>query len=266
MRQTKEKLRGAASGDIKARHMLRQRKRRRKKILIRTVLVLVLLASALSAIVFLTPWFNITAVEVHGNQKVSAEQIVSASGVATGSNTFAFSLGRATDRVLGLPYIKTVNFRRIFLPVKVIAEVTETRLVCYAAYAGGFVGIDNDGKAAEIMTSAPGGVPAVKGMNLVAYELGRKAEAEMPGQIDAILMYTGQLESAGLLSDTTDLDVTSLMDVKFIYQGRLKAYCADGTDLERKLLMFKEVEQNQLPAGARGEIDLTVKGMASYRP
>lgn len=266
MLKAKAKKRKDMAPDIRTRHMIRQKKRRKRRILFRTVLLLIFLTSACSAAVFLTPWFHITSVDVHGNHKVPSDQIVAATGIAVGNNTFQVSLTRAHERVTKLPYIKTAKLSRRLFPAKVIVEVTESRLSGYIPFAGGFIGFDEDGKVVEIMVDKPAGVPAIKGVNLLKYEPGYKMELESTGQADTILIFIDEFRKAGLLEDITELDVTNLMDVKFRYQDRLKIYCGDDSDLERKLLTFKEVALNQLLDTDKGEIDLTVRGKAYYRP
>lgn len=257
---------GAMPPDIRARHQLRQKKKRRKKRIIRTILVLILLASACAAAVFLTPWFHITQIDVQGNQKVDSQTIVSACGIAVGSNTFQVNLEHASSLVEQIPYIKTVDIKRKLFPTKLVIEITESRLVCQVPFASSFVGIDEMGKVVENAPERIAGVPIITGVNLQEYELGHEAAFEDEVRMDTLMSVLGELHDAELLEGVTELDVSNLMDIKFVYQDRLKAYCGDSDNLERKLLMFKEVALHQLEENAQGEIDLTIEGKAGYRP
>lgn len=252
--------------DIRARHQLRQKRKRRKKLIIRTVLILILLGGACAAAMFLTPWFQITQIDVIGNQKVESQTIVLACDIATGSNTFKVNLTRAAALIERVPYIKSAQIKRKLFPTKLVIEVTESRLVCQIPFASAFVGIDDTGKVVEIAAAQLAGVPTIEGVNLQEYELGHRAKFEDEVRLDTLMNVLNELYKAQLLEGITQVDVTNLMDIKFVYQDRLKGYCGGSDNLERKLLMFKEVALHQLAENARGEIDLTIEGKAGYRP
>ena len=252
--------------DIRARHQLRQKKKRRKKRIIRTILVLLLLCGACAAAMFLTPWFQITQIDVKGNQKVETEAICSACGVAAGSNTFQVNLSHASELVEKLPYIKTAEIKRKLFPAKLVIEVSESSLVCQIPFAGGYIGIDDIGKVVEIESEKIQGIPTILGVNLLDYELGHMAAFEDPIRLETLLTVLSELSETELLGGVTELDVANLMDVKFIYEDRLKVYCGDTNNLKRKLLTFKEVSLHQLQDNSRGEIDLTIEGKAYHRP
>ena len=252
--------------DIRARHQLRQKRKRRKKRIIRTILILILLAGACAAAMFLTPWFQITQIDVRGNQKIESKAIVSACGIATGNNTFKVNLTRAAAQVEKVPYIKTADIKRKLFPTKLVIEVTESRLVCQIPFASCFVGIDDMGKVVEIASEQIAGIPAIVGVNLQEYELGHKVKFEDAVRLETLMNVIGELSEAELLAGVTQLDITNLMDIKFVYQNRLKGYCGNSENLKRKLLMFKEVALHQLEENAQGEIDLTIEGTAGYRP
>lgn len=252
--------------DIRARHLLRQKKKRRKKRIIRTILILILLCGACAAAMFLTPWFHITQIDVRGNQKVETEAIASACGVPIGSNTFQVNLSRASELVEKLPYVKTAQISRKLLPTKLVIEVSESTLVCQIPFAGGFVGIDDVGKVVEIESEKIQGIPSILGVNLKDYELGHTAAFEDPIRLETLLMVLSELQETELLSGVTELDVSSVVDIKFMYEDRLRVYCGDTNNLKRKLLTFKEVSLHQLEDNSRGEIDLTIEGKAYHRP
>ena len=62
-----------------------------------------------------TPMFGISEVQVVGNETVSGEEIVKASGIELGENVFRFSKKKAIDGVTSLTYIEDVTIKRKFL-------------------------------------------------------------------------------------------------------------------------------------------------------
>ena len=229
--------------------------------------LIILLAGGCACALFLTPWFNITEIEVHGSEKVPVESIVAASGIPYEENTFKVNLGHARDSLLTLPYIKTAEIKRESFGRKIVIEVTESRLVGYIRYVTSFVGIDEDGKAVKVAPEVPDGALVITGVQLEDPELGRKAAALSPDHLNTALTYIHELDKVSLLGEITYLDVTSTVNVKLAYQDRLSVICGDEDGLSRKLLVLKEVlASGEISPNSKGEIDLSINGEAHYTP
>jgi cell division protein FtsQ len=104
----------------------RKRKKRKKKHYFLKFLLIVALAVG-SYFLITSDLFNIRVIEVAGNAHYTREQIAEMSGVRTGENMFEADMGKAEDRLLGDPYIKTAQihrkpFHRIVIDVEERAE------------------------------------------------------------------------------------------------------------------------------------------------
>jgi len=259
---------------IQERHMKRQRKKRRRRIIFRTTLTLLLLGVLCIVAMFLTPWFNILEVSVAGNEKVSFESIVAASEIELDSNIFTLDIGKIARNVETVPYVKSASVARM-LPSKVEITIEESRLAALISMGDihgddgnivqRYIGLDDNGELTEMFYGKPEGYIVVTGIDLKEMQPGEKIGVDESAKFDIILLYIAELDEYGLLGDVDSLDVENMINVQFIYQGRLKVFCGDGSNLDRKMRTLKEIILNQLDADAKGEVDVRIEGKSFYR-
>ncbi len=261
----KRKIKQRENEDIRARHIKRQKKKRKRRIFFRTFLLLLLLFSVCAIIMFMTPWFNISQIEVVGNSHVSADAITAQSEIYEGANTFKISTSYASERISWMPYIKSVEVKRK-MPNKIVIEVTESHAAAYFEFYGGYALIDEDARALEVVYEAPQGCIQIVGCELKDFSPGNKISIDSQEKFDIILLYIGELEKTEFYKGVNLLDVTNMVDVKFKFENRLTVFCGESKNLDRKLLTFTEIAYNQLSPNARGEIDLRIDSKAYYRP
>ncbi len=266
MNRARTKKRAVSQNDdIRARHIKRQKKRRKRRIFFRTFLLMLLLVIVCTTVMFLTPWFNISAIDVNGISHLNGDDIRACSGIYIGNNMFKISTSHARDKISALPYVKEVEVKRNF-PKKVEINIVESHARAYFEYMGGYAVIDEDGKALEIMSEEPQNCIQIMGCELKDFSLGKKISIDSAEKFDIILLYIGELEKTEFYGGVNKLDLTNTVDIKFTFENRLTVFCGDISGLNRKILTFTEIAYNQLSPNARGEIDLRIDGSAYYRP
>src|SRR5450432_3269369 len=114
--------------------------------------------------------FEITAIEVHGNQHVSTDQIRAALPIAIGDNVFAANLDTLTRGLATNPWIADASAHRL-LPHTLIIDVREHAAVAVADLGGLYL-VDADGHAFKHVaddTDDTAGLPIVTGIDRASY-------------------------------------------------------------------------------------------------
>lgn len=115
---------------------------RNKRNLWRIILGILLLVSCVF-ILFKSSLFDVRKIEVKGNNQLSREQIISASGLTTGVNIFNIDLKEAGENLKALPILKNARLERD-LPGGIIIIVEERVPVGLLPTGNGFIEIDKD--------------------------------------------------------------------------------------------------------------------------
>ncbi len=113
-----------------------QKKKRRKKkakVLFFTLLLAFFLLSL--AILSMTVFFNAETIEVEGNTRYSADEILEIGGLKIGQNLFRLDKFEVIDQMKTLPYIKEVTIRRK-LPNTLKIDIVENQPVVWVECMG----------------------------------------------------------------------------------------------------------------------------------
>ena len=120
------------------------------------VVTLVVIAAA-ALLLPRTQLFAVKDVRVEGASQLTAEEIVGASGVATGTPMGSVDTHAAAIGVAGLPWVKTATVSRTW-PATITVEVTEHRAVAYTSQSDGDHLLDVDGEEFTVGTAPEGAV------------------------------------------------------------------------------------------------------------
>ncbi len=257
-------------------------KKRQKRQL--ALLTLVVLIASVAAIMLLTPFFNITQIEVRGNMHVSDEDIIRFSGIRTNVNTFSVDLDKAEKNILETESrIESAKIERS-LPNKVIITVVEEVGVAYLTADEGYVVITADGRCIEVtdgaMSSeqgmsiiAPPPYAKIVGMSNVKYKVGSTITSENEKQLEELLKCLHEFTRQGYVSDMVEIDVTDTSDIKFYYKSRnLCVTIGRAEKIDYKMECFgsiysdyvlEKTKEGEMPSGY---IDLTREDKPTYRP
>lgn len=123
------------------------------------------------AIVFLctTPLFNVTEIEVLGNENVSKEEIVSLSQIKLNENMFKNIKTTIKQNIKGNAYIENVSVKRV-LPNKLQITVQERKVKFMVKHLDSYAYINSQGYILEV-TSQTKEVPIIEGMSTPEEEI-----------------------------------------------------------------------------------------------
>ena len=242
------------------RHPRSKRRRGRFRGLYKLLSILLIAAAVvLAGVVF----FRVNSVEVTGNVRYTAAEVIAASGIEMGDNLVVLPRSRVSAAICAnLPYVESVSVKKA-LPDGVVLVVTERVAAASVESAEGRWLVSAQGKLLEL---DKGAVETIRITGLTAvgpYPGGMIQAAE--GQ-EATLRYVGELlgelEARGLLA--LDCSAATSMTLDWgIYRVKLPR----GGDYSYYLSLTQAaLDSGKLPEGVPGTLDLTItEGKVNFK-
>lgn len=242
--------------------MARKRKRRRHRAgLARLLRPLSVILAAVVVVIALTLFFKVGTIEVTGNNRYTAEEIIAAAGVEIGDNLILLDKYSIQQRLfIDLPYIKEARIKQN-PPSTLLLEVTETKASASLAGAGAYWLISRSGKLLEavdemkareyLFITGPEADGPAAGRGLVLSE----GSPVTLGQLEELLAV---LEDWQIISRTSTLDMTGRDVMALDYDGRFRVEMYYGADYNFKILCLMEAV-NKLQPNEKGIIRMTMK-------
>ena len=199
------------------------------------LLCLALIMGAVAAA--MAVFFKAEKIEVSGNSRYTAQQVVDVCGVEQGDNLFFMNKYEVAGRISqALPYVESVSINRK-LPESLCIRVTEC--VCDVALeqAGGVWLLCQTGKVVDFVEVKPEGSTVVTGVTLAEPAVGgllaaaEGSEAAL-AELRALLDY---LRAKGMLADVQEIHLEREDCVSFRYLDRLNVEIPWESDLDYKL-------------------------------
>ena len=226
-------------------------------------ILLIAAAVVLACVVF----FRVNSVEVTGNVRYTAAEVIAASGIEMGDNLVVLPRSRVSAAICAnLPYVESVSVKKA-LPDGVVLVVTERVAAASVESAEGRWLVSAQGKLLEL---DKGAVETIRITGLTAvgpYPGGMIQAAE--GQ-EATLRYVGELlgelEARGLLAQCTALDCSAATSMTLDW-GIYRVKLPRGGDYSYYLSLTQAaLDSGKLPEGVPGTLDLTItEGKVNFK-
>ncbi|MGN1014229.1 MAG: cell division protein FtsQ/DivIB [Butyricicoccus sp.] len=248
--------------------VLRVRRRRRHRMVFR-ILCCVLVCVA--AIMATTVFFRVSEIQVSGDTRYSAEELIGTSGVEDGDNLF-FLHSKSVIRSLEntYPYLDTVKLRRHLPGTLEIAVTERVPLLTVQLSDGSLYYLDETGKVLERFAkerATPVTVMTI-GTGVKKLTVGQTVTTDSGEKIMEVLELLRLAEKYEMQDKITTVDISKSFAVEFLYVDGENSYTIElGTldDLEHKIQFLRSVlEKDDLPS--TGTIDLSANNEARYRP
>lgn len=227
--------------------------------------ILILAALVAGSAVF----FRVNNLEVTGENRYTADQIIQATGVKQGDNLFLVNKFDMAKRLLAaLPYIDEVNIRRA-LPDTL--RITVTECVPAAVVPGDqntWWIVDGKGKVLEqSSTDTADGTAKVKGLTAILPSPGTKLAAgdENSGKLQSLLSLMSALTQYNMMGQVSAIDMTGDANIVFGYQGRFEVKIPMNCDFSQKVWALSAMVA-QLQENEKGGIDLTGDEKLYFNP
>lgn len=215
--------------------------RKKRKKIFRVIKVLMLLGIIAGGIIYamLSPIFNIKNITVSGNSKLSAETIISLSGLNIDQNIFNFWTNDIKEAVKQNAYIDTVEVKRKF-PDTVEINVKERVTTYMLTLGNAYVYLNNQGYILEI-TAKKLEVPLLIGYNTTAEEIvegNRLNETDLEKLNDILKIIEAASDIESLI---TKIDMSDKNNYILTIQAEKKTiYLGDTTNLSTKILWINK--------------------------
>lgn len=221
--------------------------------------ILLLIIGLIIAIIFIfvSGVFDISEIEVEGNNYVSDEQIISFSGIELNTNLFSVSKKDVLGKVKENSYVEDVQIKKVF-PNKVKLIIKERKTEYCIEVASGFAYIDKKGYILELSSEKPD-VPVLMGCstdltNISPNERLNNDDLTKLNMVMKIIDIAKANDFSNLItridiSDTTNYTIYLDTVSKVVYLG-------NGDDLNTKMLYVKAITKAN--EGKSGEIVLNM--------
>lgn len=149
------------------------RKIKKKKSRLICILI-ILLISVFFILYTKTSLFHISNIEVCGNDKITDEKLILASGIMIDENIFKINLKTARENIILHPYVKNVKIKRK-LPNKILITIDERKEAAIINYIGSYIYIDEEGIILNILSEKKDGqIIEISGIEIDKPEIGKK--------------------------------------------------------------------------------------------
>ena len=255
---------GKSNDELRREHAEKTRKKRKRRIIewfVFTALIFV----AVFIVASLTVLFHIEEINVEGETRYSAEEIIECSGIEKGDNLWLTLTSDVYERLsYSLPYIGSVKIKRsIPSGITVIAEEAVPE---YAVKNGkSFIIVDKNDKVLELKSKKSGKIPIISGVDASASEAGRKLKS------DAYENYSTAKEIIKQANENsiaiTSVNVKDANNISAVCIGKIRLDFGSASQLSEKLKMANEVISKLKSEGSlsEGVINLKSTTKAFYR-
>ncbi|MDR1329681.1 MAG: FtsQ-type POTRA domain-containing protein [Oscillospiraceae bacterium] len=213
-------------------------------------------------------FFRVENIEVTGTGRYTADEVIAASGIERGDNLFFIDSDAAARRIRGaMPYVSMVRIARR-APDTAVIEITESRAVAAVADGGSYWKIDAAGRVLERTDfGGTAGLIRVSGFSPSSPKEGAVIEADesYETQKGFLLDVLSAADVKGITEDVSNLDVTNISAITFIYKGSVSVNLGGGDNALFKLDKLISVLEEQ-ESGFRGRVDVSKDGKISVIP
>ncbi|MCI8360841.1 MAG: FtsQ-type POTRA domain-containing protein [Clostridiales bacterium] len=202
----------------------------------------------------LTVFFPVTDIQVTGETRYAASQILEVSALQTGDNLLLADTANAADRIRKqLPYIGKVTVSRR-LPGTLVIQVAESAPTRALEREEGYLLLNEENKVVDEAADKPAGLLLIRGMETEPYEKGRVIAFSNTQQEELLDSLLERLQRQSL--PVTLLDLSDIVQIRFVLDNRILIKFGAATDLDKKLGHMLATCQ-QLAAGAAGTLDMS---------
>lgn len=185
-----------------------------------------------------TVLFNCSSIEVEGNSRYTAEQIIAPTGLETGQNLLHVNSGDAEKRILAaLNYIDMAQVSKVF-PTKIKITVKEAEKWFLVSQNGVTAAVSRMGRIVELGTES--GLPTVVGYEAVELVPGATLASNESGKTALPSELLEKAEHYGI-TGITRIDLTDRFDIMIDCGDNITLQLGGIADIDSKLAVGAEV-------------------------
>ena len=244
-----------------------QKKKKRIKLIFK-IFTFVILIAGLSIFAMVSPIFNIRNIEVENNSQVSADTIVSLSGLNSSKNIFKFFKKNVEKSLKENPYIESATITRA-LPSTVKISVKEREKKYSLEFLNGYAYINNQGYILEISQDKLD-LPVIIGTSTSEENIvpGKRLEVDDLKKLEVVINIMRIAENNNFAEKITNIDISDENEYSIYLEEEQKTvHLGDSSNLKDKMIWVPEILEKE--NGIEGDIfvdgDFNSKFRAYFR-
>lgn len=223
------------------------------------ILVAIIVVLALTA-----PIFNITKIEINGNEKVSKDTIIALSGIKMGENIFRFN-NNMIQNVKQNTYIEKVEIQRK-MPGTVVIYVKERKIKYQINLINSYVYLDKNGYLLE-NSSERKNVPVIVGFSIKEDEMLNEKRLK-DNDLEKLANAAKIIEAAKAINIDNLITEVNVEDknntILYLESKSKKINVGDTTNLTNKMLYVQKILENE--EGKSGSVFVNGDISAGFKP
>lgn len=244
----------------------KRRKSKKKKInkKILGFFSIIILVSIIVVLALTAPIFNITKIEINGNQKVSKDTIIALSGIKMGENIFRFN-NNMIQNVKQNTYIEKVEIQRK-MPGTVVISVKERKIKYQINLINSYVYLDKNGYLLENSAERKN-VPVIVGFSIKEDEMLNEKrlkdnDLEKLANVAKIIEAAKAINIDNLITEVNVEDKNNT--ILYLESKSKKINVGDTTNLTNKMLYVQKILENE--EGKSGSVFVNGDISAGFKP
>ena len=228
------------------------KKKKSKKIILVLILFIIIFILLCSSSIF-----NITSINVSGNNILSAEEIVSLSKIQKHTNLFKLNKLQSINNIKENAYIEDVTIKRK-LPNEINIQIEERIPKYMLQFADSYVYINNQGYMLEISNERLE-IPILIGIttDLSNIKAGNRINVEDLKKMNTVIKIFETASSNEIGNLITKIDISDDKNYTLILETEGKTvYLGDCSELNTRILYLKSILEEE--KGVNGELFLDV--------
>ncbi len=245
-KQTKKKKNNKKNNKVKkVNKNSKNRKQGRIKFIIKwTILLIALMASII--FFMMSPIFNISEIEVIGNEQINTNTIISLSQIQLGENIYKTGSKKIQKSIKENAYIESATIKRV-LPSKILINIKERKATYMLEYAGSYAYINNQGYILEISNN-PLNVPIIKGYSTDENDIktGNRLCDEDLKKLETVLKIVEVANGNGIGNLIVSINIQDKQNyVLIMEEGKKTVYLGDASNLSNRILYLKAILEGE---------------------
>lgn len=225
----------------KKRELTKKERKRKKKIkkikFLLKVIVFIGLFAGVTIFAITSPIFNIKEIKIINNSQVSADTIISLSGLKTEENIFKFYGRNVINKIKENPYIENVKIHRK-LPNTIEITIEERVAKFSVEFMGKYAYINTQGYIVEISEDSKGFL-IIYGIETLEEDVipGNRLNNEDLSKIEDVIKIMSAAKDNGIDEKITSIDISNQNEYSiYLEEEKKRIYLGDNTNLSNKML------------------------------
>ncbi len=227
------------------------KKRKRKRIFHNfavafIVVALICVVSYMAFMSIMTGVFNISEIEVTGNEILTNDQVINASGIREGENIFLLDLNKIRYNISVACSANEIYIQKV-LPNKIIISIEETQPIGVINNENKNYYIDSNGQLMETTQElGKDDTPLISGFNAYKFnDPGKRIVVDPAYKLDEVLNILQLFESNNLLGELSEISLTDSNAYRIITKNGVVFTVKDFNNLQEYYNYVSTVIENR---------------------